>query len=123
MPSFSEPIADWAREVPRYRATRSVHPSPNSRHRLEPVFSQMSDSSCYQFAERPITAGEIVETKSWPHPSFHPLNRSAEKVLAFFNSAPKSRLGMSPWRGDRISLEDGLSGGAPPKFKIGATAA
>jgi hypothetical protein len=109
-------------EVARYRATRDVHPPANSRHRFEPPFSSLSDPDVWQFADRPVKSGELIETKSWPHPSFFALNEAAERVLAFFNSAPKSRLGLSPWRGDRIVLEDGLSFTTQPKIKIGATA-
>jgi hypothetical protein len=109
-------------EVPRYRATRDVHPPANSRHRHEPPFSSFSDPDVWQFADRPVKSGELIETKSWPHPSFFALNEAAERVLAFFNSAPRSRMGMSPWRDGRIVLEDGLSFTTQPKIKIGATA-
>jgi hypothetical protein len=118
MTSSSAPPLGWERETPKYRATRDVYPSPNSRHRLEPPFTNFSDSSVWQQSERPISAGEIVETKFWPHSSFHPLNYSAEKVLEFFNSRQKSRLPLSPWRGDRIALDDGLTGPTQPKFSI-----
>jgi hypothetical protein len=112
----------WEREIPRYRATRDLHPSPNSRMRHEPPFASMSDDGCWQQADRPVKAGEIIETKDWPHPSFRPMNRSAEAVMEFFNSALRSRMGLSPWRGDRIVLEDGFSGPSQPNIKIGATA-
>jgi hypothetical protein len=117
--------ADPRTEVPRYRATRDVFPSPNSRHRLEPPFASLSDPSVWQFAERPVEAREEFESKSWPHPSFHPLNESAAKVLQFFSMRQKSRLPISPWRVDRIVLDDGLTGPSQPKFSIktGATAA
>jgi hypothetical protein len=123
MPSFSAPPPGWEREVPRYRATRSVHPSPNARHLRESPFSSFSDSSVWQFAERDYKAGEEILSRAWPHPSFHPLNYSAAKVLDFFNSRQKSRLGRSPWQGDRLVLDDGMTGPTQPKFKIGATAA
>jgi hypothetical protein len=42
--------------------------------------------------------------------SFFPLNYAAQKVLGFFNSAPKSRLTRSPWAIDRLRLDDGLTG-------------
>jgi hypothetical protein len=116
------PARGWEQDVPLYKATRDVHPPSNSRMRHEPPFSSFSDPDCAQFCERPIKAGEEFESKSWPHPSYRALNRSAEAVLAFFNSAPKSRLGLSPWRGDRIVLDDGLSGRTQPNIKIGATA-
>jgi hypothetical protein len=125
MPSFSAPPPGWEREVPRYRATRDIHPSPNSRHRFEPPFASLSDSSVWQFSERPIKAGEIIETREWPHASFSPLNFSAAKVLEFFNSRQKSRLGRSPWPHDRLVLDDGLTGLTQPKISInsGVTAA
>jgi hypothetical protein len=122
MPNFSAPTEDWKHEVPRYRATRDVHPSPNSRHRFEPPFASLSDSSVWQFAERPIKARDEIETRSWPHESFWPLNEAAKRTLDFFNSRQKSRLGRSPWRVDRIVLDDGLTGPTQPKFKIGVTA-
>jgi len=53
-----------------------------------------------------MKSGEIVEAREWPHPSFHPLNYSAAKVLDFFNTRMKSRLQRSPWRGDRLHLND-----------------
>ena len=115
----------WEREVPKYRLSRAVRPSPNFRHRHESPFSSFSENDIWQQADREYKAGEIVETKSWPGPGFHPLNYSAEKVLEFFNSAPKSRLGLSPWRDDRLVLDDGMGGPTQPKFNIktGATAA
>lgn len=103
------PPPGWEREVPKYRLGRAVHPSPKARHRLEPPFASTTDSDLWQYAERPYKAGEIIETKSWPHPSFQPLNYSATKVLEFFNSATKSRLPLSPWAHDRIRLDNGLS--------------
>jgi hypothetical protein len=29
----------------------------------------MTDSACWQFADRAMKAGEIIETREWPHPS------------------------------------------------------
>jgi hypothetical protein len=116
------PPPGWEREVPRYRVTRDIHPSPNSRHRFEPPFASLSDSNVWQNAERDYKAGEEIETRDWPHPSFRPLNYSAGKVLDFFNTRQKSRLPRSPWIGDRIRLDDGLTGPTQPKISIGATA-
>jgi hypothetical protein len=99
----------WQFETPKYKATRDVHPAPLARYRQESPFENIWDDSVYQYGERPIKAGEFVETKSWPHPSFMPLNYGAERVLAFFNSRMKSRMTLSPWSGDRILLDDGLS--------------
>jgi hypothetical protein len=55
----------------------------------------------------------VIETTSWPHPSFQPLNYSAEEVPAYLNSATKSRLTLSPWHGGGLRLENGLSGAMP----------
>jgi hypothetical protein len=112
----------WEQEVPLYKATRDVHPPSNSRMRHEPPFSSFSDPDCSQYSERPIKAGEEFESKSWPHPSYRPLNRSAEAVMEFFTTRQKSRMSISPWNIDRIVLEDGLSGRTQPQIKIGATA-
>ena len=106
------PPVGWEREVPRYKATRDLQPSPNSRHRLEPPFEKIWDDSVYQYGERPIMRGEIVLTRKWPHESFMPLNFGAERVLSYFNSHMKSRLPGSPFRGDQIVLDDGLTGPA-----------
>ena len=54
-------------------------------------------------------AGEVIETREWPHASFRPLNYGAKKVLDFFNLQMKSRLPRSPWYGDRLRLDNGLS--------------
>lgn len=103
----------WEREVPQYRVRRHVHPSPKSRHRTEPPFSSSSDDNCWQYAERSYKAGEIISTTAWPHGSFQPTNFAGEQILRFFQSAPKSRLPISPWFGDRVRLSDGLTGHGP----------
>jgi hypothetical protein len=104
------PPPNWDRELPRWRATRSLKPSPNSRHRLEPPFTTIFSSDIWQFSEREIAAGDEFVSQSWPHPSLRPLNYSAEKVLSFFNSAMKSRLPRSPWHEGRVRLDNGLTG-------------
>jgi hypothetical protein len=104
------PPIGWEREVPRYKATRDLRSAERDRHRFETPFESMSDNSCWQYGERPILRNEILETKSWPHPSFFPLTYGAERVLEYFNNRIKSRLAHSPWYGDRIRLEDGLTG-------------
>ena len=90
--------------------TRDLRPSPNSRHRFEPPFETIFDPDVWQYCEKPLKAGEIIETREWPHSSFHPLNYGAGKVLDFFNNRTKSRLPRSPWYDDRIRLDDGLTG-------------
>jgi hypothetical protein len=113
--SFTKfPPPGWERETPKYRVTiqGGVYPSPNSRFRLEPPFTSGSDNNVWQYAERAYKVGEIIETRHWPHASFHPLNYSAEKVLDFFSTRLKSRLTLSPWFGDSVRLGDGLSGTA-----------
>ena len=111
----NDPPPGWERETPKYRVTirGGVYPSPNSRFRFEPPFASCSDSNVWQYATRPLAAGEIIETREWPHASFFPLNYAAKKVLDFFNSRPKSYLQRSPWAGDRIRLEDRMSGTLP----------
>jgi hypothetical protein len=104
------PPLNWEREVPRYKATRDLRPVERDRYRSETPFAKVFDSSIWQYGTRTIKAGEIIETKEWPHESFHPLNYGAGQVLDFFNMRQKSRLPRSPWYGDRIRLDDGLSG-------------
>ncbi len=106
----NDPPPGWERETPKYRVARDISPAPKARFRLEPPFSQCFDSDSYQYGDRPLKAGEIIETTDWPHASFHPLNYSAKKVIEFFNTRMKSRLPRSPWEGDRIRLDDGLTG-------------
>src|SRR5580692_432466 len=84
--------AGWETTVPLYRVSRPLHPSPNSRHRFEPPFSQILDGSVWQQADRSYRAGEVIESKEWPHSTHRALNYTAMRVLAFFSSAPKSRL-------------------------------
>jgi hypothetical protein len=104
------PPLNWEREVPRYKATRDLRPAERDRYRSEPPFEKVSDSDAWQFGERPIKAGEIIETREWPHESFQPLSYGAGKVLDFFNTRQKSRLARAPWFVDRIRLDDGLTG-------------
>jgi hypothetical protein len=111
------PPLNWEREVPKYRVARDVRPAERARYRLETPFSTISDSSVWQYAERAYTAGEIIDTKEWPHPSFVPLNYGAEKVLAFFNGAMKSRLPRAPWHENRVRLDNGLSGPIIPDVR------
>jgi hypothetical protein len=113
----SAPHSNWERIVPIYRSTRAVHPSSKIRHRFEQPFAKMDDPAEWQYGEKPVQAREEITTTSWPHPSFHAVNYSAERVLQFFNSRMKSRLPRTPWRGDRIVLEDGLTG-APPNIAM-----
>lgn len=100
----------WEREVPRYRAIRDVRPSHKSRHRTEPPFTMTTDADVWQYGTRPIKAGEVVETTAWPAASFTPLNYSAKQVLEWFVNRPKSRMPISPWFGNAVRLNDGLSG-------------
>jgi hypothetical protein len=111
------PPPGWERETPKYEITRDIQPAPKARFRLEPPFASSSDSSIWQYGERILKAGEIVETREWPHASMLPLNYAAKRVLDFFNAAPKSRLPRSPFFGDRVRLDDGLSG--PTAFQVG----
>jgi hypothetical protein len=107
------PPLNWDREIPMYKVARDLRPAPRARYRTEPPFTSISDNDCYQYAERPLVAGEIISTTQWPHESFIALSYSAERVLQFFRASMKSRLPRSPWRGDRIVLADGISGALP----------
>jgi hypothetical protein len=108
--------AGWERVVPRYRIVRELKPAEKTRFRLETPFSSMSDSNTWQFGTRVMTAGEVIETTEWPHPSFHPLNFSAKKTLEFYASGIRSRMARSPWQRDRLVLEDGLQSNGPPSY-------
>jgi hypothetical protein len=105
--------ASWDRIVPRYRVTRDLKPAEKNRFRFEPPFAQQADGDIWQYGNRPLAAGEEIETKSWPHPTMHPLNESARRVLEFFKMRQRSRLPLSPWRDGRIVLDDGLTGSGP----------
>jgi hypothetical protein len=111
------PPLNWHLTVPRYKVARDVRPAERPRYRLEPPFGTILDSTVWQYADRAYTAGEIIETKDWPHESFRPLNYSAEQVLAFFKGALRSRLARTPWFEGRVKLENGLSGPATPDVK------
>jgi hypothetical protein len=103
------PPPGWQHETPVYRVVRDVHPAPKARFRFEPPFAQVMDSSEWQYAVREWKAGEIVESREWPHASFRPLNFVAKKIIDFFNLEMKSRLPRSPYDGTRLRLDNGLS--------------
>lgn len=105
------PPLNWEREIPRYRATRDLQPSPNARHRHEPPLATIFDNNVWQHGEKPLARGDEITTTQWPHSSFRPLNFSAQQVLAFFNGVMKSRLPRSPWYAGQVRLDNGLSGG------------
>ena len=109
-------------EIPRYRATLDVRPSPTARHRGEPPFTTIFDSDIWQYAEVPLKATEEISTTAWPHASFRPLNESAKRVLQYFNLLMKSRLATSPFRHGELHLNDGLTGPSQPQFTIRAAA-
>lgn len=96
------PPKNWDKDIPRYRTTQAVVPSPNSRHLFEPPFSAMGDESCWQYATRPHAAKETIEITSWPHPTFMPLNESARRIRDFFLTRDRARMPPSPWQGGRV---------------------
>jgi hypothetical protein len=106
----NDPPADWQNTIPKYRVTRELRPAEKARYRSEPPFTQTSDSDIYQYGERVLKANEVIETRSWPHPSWRPLNYTAAKILEFFNLQMKSRLPRSPYHGDQLRLDNGLTG-------------
>ena len=112
--SFKKPKPEgWDREVPKYRAQIDLHPSPLARHRHEPPIAFSTDSQLWQFCEKPVAAGDIVETTAWPHLSMQPLNDSAIAVRDYLRDHMKSRLQQTPWRQGRLNLDDGLTGTIP----------
>jgi hypothetical protein len=122
MNTIHQPSPGWECETPKYRVVRDIHPAPKARFRVEPPFAEVWDSDTWQYGERELKAGEVIETREWPHPSFRPLNYGAEKVLEFFGLEMKSRLPRSPWHGDRLRLDNGLTGTTivdvvPPQLK------
>jgi hypothetical protein len=108
--------AGWERVIPRYRISRELKPGEKTRFRSEPPFSSMSDSDTWQFGTRVMTAGEVIESTEWPHSSMVPLNYSAKRTLEFFNAGIKSRMARSPWQGDRLVLQDGVSSHGAPTY-------
>ena len=102
------PPPGWEREVPKYRVRFDVGPTALARFRFEPPHDV--GANIWQYADRVYKANEEIATKSWPHPSFVPLNYGAEKVLEFFNTRSKSRLTTAPWHIDRLRLDDGMTG-------------
>ena len=111
----NDPPPGWEREIPLYRVVRDVHAAPKPRFRFEPPFSNILDSSEWQYSERDFyKAGEIIACTDWPHPSFAPLNFGAKKVLEFFSRDVRSRMQRSPWANGRIHLDNGLTGSLKP---------
>ena len=94
------------------------HSPPKGWERFETPFASYSDNDVWQYGERPVTAGEEIETREWPHPSFRALNYSAGRVLDFFNSRTRSRMAISPFQNGRVVLDDGLTGTSAPTLLI-----
>jgi hypothetical protein len=112
--SFMKPLPEgWDRVVPKYRTQVALHPSPLARHRHETPITFSTDSALWQYAEKPVAAGEIVETIEWPHLSMMPLNDSATAVRDYLRDHMNSRLPQTPWRQGRLNLDDGLTGTIP----------
>jgi hypothetical protein len=109
------PPADWEREIPRYLVVHDVHRAPKERFRFEAPFTDILDAREWQYAERDYRSGQIVETTSWPHATFAPLNFSAKQVMQFFSTQMKSRMQRSPFSGGRIRLDNGLVGSLTPQ--------
>ena len=107
-------------EIPKYRASRAVEPSPNARYRLEPPLARIFDDS-WQYGIVPVARGEIVVSTAWPHPGFVGLNDTGRRIQEYFQRAQKSRLPLSPWYEGRLRLDDGMSFGeiriATPGFE------
>jgi hypothetical protein len=112
------PTPGWERIVPRYLVVRAVSPPSRARYRDEKPFTTMGDNDCWQYCgDKPIAAGTEIESMSWPHSSFRPLNFSGQKVLAFYLGALRSRLPLSPWHEGAVRLDNGMSD-APQIFDV-----
>jgi hypothetical protein len=117
----NDPPPDWMTTTPKYRVSRDLRPADKARYRLEPPFAQTSDSDTWQYGERELKAGEVIESREWPHPSFRALNYGAVKVLEFFNLEIKSRLPRSPWNAGQLRLDNGLTGNIVTGGFVGVT--
>jgi hypothetical protein len=116
-PIPTTPPLNWRKEMPVYRVRVETRPAPKTRFRFEPPFAQIMDPSEWQYGERVWPAGSVIATDQWPCAgTMIALNYSAREVLAFFGSAPKSRLARSPWFDGQVRLQDGLSSDGPPKI-------
>lgn len=112
--SFAAPLPKgWELERARYRVEVDLHPSPLARHKFDPPFVSSTSSTMFQYADRVLRAGEVVELSSWPHPSMTPITEIAKQIMAFFTSHAKSRLPMSPFHDGQLRLDDGLTGAVP----------
>jgi hypothetical protein len=109
-------------ELPKYKATRDLKPSPNARHRNETPFASQSDNDVWQYAERPIAAGAEISTDCWPSSSMQGMNDAARQILEFFRTRQRSRMPLKPIRNGRVYLDDGLSGPTQPNISIRAAA-
>jgi hypothetical protein len=100
-------------ELPRYRTTRDLRPPTFARVRFETPWVSSDSSDVHQYLEKPIAAGQIIENwTAWPHESWSGLNEPAKRILNFYRSALRSRLGISPYRNGELVLDDGVSGKA-----------
>lgn len=102
------PPKGWEKIVPRYRATRDVHPSPNERHATENPHIYQSDDAQWQHGDRRIKAGEEFATTAWPHPSFWPLNESAKYLLELLRTGNKARLPPTPWIDNQVLAQPSM---------------
>jgi hypothetical protein len=113
-PIPTTPPLNWRTEMPVYRVRVETRPAPKTRFRFEPPFTQIMDSTEWQYGERVHKAGEIISTTEWPCAgTMTPLNYSAREVMEYFTTRQKSRLPRSPWINDQVRLDDGLSGAMP----------
>ncbi len=101
--SFTPPLPKgWEKETPKYRATKSVHPSHLARLADEPPVMLSSDDAEWQHGDRNVEAGEEIETKEWPHRSFVALNDSGKHILDLLNNRPVHVLPPKPWHGGQV---------------------
>ena len=98
--------ARWERQMPRYKATRDLWPAAPKMKHAPPIPHLSESDDIWQYARQPISAGDLINTEFWPHPSFEPLNESARCVHEFFLAGiGKSWLPFRPFENGRVVLD------------------
>jgi hypothetical protein len=94
---------DWQLQTPRYKASRDLWPpsKPQFRH-LPPTPCLSEADDIWQFANRPIAAGNFINTEDWPHWSFEPINESARHVHGYFLAHKNRWMPLRPFEEGRL---------------------
>jgi len=107
-------VGDWRRRRPKYRLIRDLKPPAKPRFALEKPWTETSEADVWQYLDRPLPAGTVIETTCWPHESLFAINEAARRVLEFYRSSVKSRLTRTPWMDGELRLSTGLEGPGVP---------